>query len=138
MARGELPGLLTGLDTNLTYDPSVPYGHANAGKDLALTIGTTGQNARQAVMAGDNTKIVGVFLELRKNKQASTLMGDILIMRQSAQDACTPNSKVVGAGNGQIKNEPASGEAGHGNGTGYVLKVLENVANGRVLVRYPA
>ena len=134
MARGELPGLQTDLDSTFTYSASTKYGHAQAGKDLCLNINTSGSNIGKASLAGNNEQIDGVFIALYKNKKASTLMGDILIMRQNAVSGCTPGSTVIGAANGKIKDTPTANAS---DGRGTVLEVLENVANGRVLVRYP-
>ena len=55
-----------------------------------------------------------------------------MIMRQSAVDACTTGHPVICAGSGQIKNAGTDVD-----GAGLVLKVIENTANGRVLVRFP-
>ena len=134
MARGELPGLQTDLDSTFTYSADRAYGHASAGKDLCLSIHTSGANVGKASLAGNNEQIDGVFIALYKNRKASTLMGDIVIMRQNAIGGCTPGSTVIGAASGKIKDTPTANAS---DGRGTVLEVLENVANGRVLVRYP-
>ena len=135
MARGEIPGLQTKLETTLTHSDTVAFGHANAGKDLCLNIHTSGANVGKASMAGNNEQIDAVLLAVHKGGDASVLMGDILIMRQNAIGGCTPGSTVIGAAAGKIK-DTLTANASLGRGT--VLKVLENVANGRVLVRFPA
>ena len=38
MARGEVEGTLLTVQTTLTYDATVNYGHASAGKDLVLSL----------------------------------------------------------------------------------------------------
>ena len=128
MARGEIPGTIIGLKTALVYAKTAAYGHASAGKDLALTLNSSGN----AILATAGSGIAGVFIELRKDKKASCLIGEVVIMRQNAVDACTVGSKVVGAGAGQIKNAGTDTD-----GAGFVLEVQSNTANGRVVVRLP-
>ena len=89
-------------------------------------------NAGRAVLGANNTGIAGVFIELRPNEKASVLIGRVLIMRQSAADACTTGHPVICAGSGQIKNAGSDDD-----GAGLVLKIIENTANGRVLVKFP-
>ena len=132
MARGEITGDIIGIDVatalSNAYSASTAYGHASAGKDLVLSMNATGR----AVLGANNTGIAGVFIELRPNKKASVLISKVLIMRQSAVDACTTGHPVICAGSGQIKNAGSDDD-----GAGLVLKVIENTANGRVLVRFP-
>ena len=80
MARGEIPGDIIGIDSNLTYSASTPYGHANAGKDLVMSLNASGN----AVLGVANAGIAGVFIELRPNGKASVMIGKVLIMRQAA------------------------------------------------------
>ena len=70
------------------------YGHASAGKDLVLSMNATGR----AVLGANNAGIAGVFIELRPNQKASVLISKVLIMRQSAADACTTGHPVICAG----------------------------------------
>ena len=128
MARGEIPGRIKGLKTALTYSKTVAYGHASAGKDLALSLNTSGN----AILAANGAGLAGVFIELRKDGKLSCLIGEVVIMRQASVGGCTVGSKVVGAGSGHIKNAGTDDD-----GSGFVLEVLSNTANGRVLVRFP-
>ena len=128
MARGEIPGDIIGIDCALTYSATTAFGHASAGKDLVLTLDADGK----AVIGVDNAGIAGVFIELRKNKKASVLINKVLIMRQRAVDGVSEGSKVKCAGNGQIETGGTDDDA-----SGMAIKVIENTANGRVLVRFP-
>ena len=128
MAYGEIPTTTIGLKTALPFSATTAYGHASAGKDLVLSF----NNAGNAVLGANNAGIAGVFIQLSKNRKASALIGEVVIMRQSAVDACTVGHKVICAGSGQIKNAGTDVD-----GAGYVLEIIENTANGRVLVRFP-
>ena len=107
MSRGESPGTILSIASTLTYDPTKPYGHESAGKDLALGFDGT--------LVGDNDAILGQFLQLRKNKKASYVIdGEPLILRKgfdtdgSTLTALNPGDLVVGAANGKIKKAAAS------------------------------
>ena len=128
MARGEIPTTTIGIKTDLAFSATTPYGHASAGKDLVLSLDADGK----AVLGANNAGIAGVFIQLSKNKKASTLIGDVVIMRQSAVNGVSEGSKVVCAGNGQIKNAGTDDD-----GAGYAIEIIENTVNGRVLVRFP-
>lgn len=126
MARGENPGDVYEwtIHANQAFSKTADFGNSNAGKNLML--GFNGD------LVGDGAPILGGFLEVDKNQSGSVLMsGKPMIMRQNAKGACTPNSQVVGAGAGQVKNGTGA------NARGRVLRVLEDVANGRVLVWLP-
>ena len=126
MARGENPGdvIEFTIHSNLAYSKTADFGNENAGKNLML--GFDGD------LAGDGDAILGGFLDVDKNQSGSVLASaKPMIMKQSAKGACTVGSQVVGAGNGLAKN--GTGAAARGR----VHKVLEDVANGRVLVWLP-
>ena len=128
MARGEIPTTTIGIKTDLVFSATTPYGHASAGKDLVLSLDADGK----AVIGADDAGIAGVFIQLSKNKKASTLIGDVVIMRQKAVDGVSEGHKVVCAGAGQIKNAGSDAD-----GAGYAIEIIENTVNGRVLVRFP-
>ena len=128
MARGEIPTTTIGIDTDLVFSATTAYGHASAGKDLVLSLDADGK----AVLGANGAGIAGVFIQLSKNKKASTLMGELLIMRQAAQDGVSEGGKVICAGSGQIKNAGSDAD-----GAGYAIEIIENTAGGRVLVRFP-
>lgn len=124
MAYGENPGEVISIKTALTYDKNVSYGHESAGKDLAL--------AFDGGIAADGEAILGKFLDLDKNQEASVMFtGQPMILRKTA-DTINPGDKVIGAGAGKIKSSTAGGARGR------VFKVLETGDNGRVLVFMPA
>ena len=132
MSYGENPGQVIDwtIHTDLAYSPTADFGNANAGKDLVL-----GFNGG---FASDGGPVLGKFMDVDQNQEGSVMIsGTPMVMRQKAKGGCTVGSKVVGAGDGQIKNAPAT-TAGNTNGRGRVLKVLDDVANGRVLVQMPA
>ena len=128
MARGEIPGDIIGIDTGLTYSASTPYGHANAGKDLVMSLNASGN----AVLGVANAGIAGVFIELRPNGKASVMIGKVLIMRQAAVNGVSEGHKVMCAGSGEIMNAGSDAD-----GAGYAIKIISNTVGGRVLVRFP-
>lgn len=128
MARGENPGVVLSIQTGLTYDKNVDFGHESAGKDLALSIGSNGQGK----LAGDGEKIIGKFLDLDQNGVASYMAtGTPLILRKTAA-AITPLSAVVGAGGGKVKSDASAASRG------LVTRIIESADNGRILVLLPA
>ena len=132
MARGESPQLWDSLPSTLTYSKTENFGHASAGKDLALSLVTTGANAGKVKLAADGDTIIGKFTELDSKARATFLMdGQPMILRKSSA-AITLGQGVVGAGNGQVKSSTAAGARG------YVMQILETGANGRILVYFPA
>ena len=132
MARGENPGQIISwtIHTNQAYDKGTAYGNENAEKDLML--GFDGD------LVGNDELILGKFEDVDKNQEGSVMVtGAPMIMRQNAANAVAVGNKVVGAGNGQVKAAPGTA-AGNTNGRGRVLEILENSANGRILVLMPA
>lgn len=126
MARGENPGQVIEwtIHSNQAYSETADFGNENAGKDLML-----GYNGD---LVGDGAPILGKFMDVDKNQSGSVLKsGFPMIMRQGAKGECTVNSQVVGSGGGYVKNGTGN------NAEGRVLKVLEDVAMGRVLVWFP-
>ena len=124
MSYGENPGDVISITSTETFDQNADFGHASAGQDLCL--------AFDGGLAANDEVILGKFLDLDVKQEASVMItGQPMILRQSAKGACTVGSKVVGAGNGQVKNGTAA------NGRGRVLEVLEDDANGRVKVLMP-
>ena len=128
MARGEIPKTTIGINTDLVFSDTTAYGHASAGKDLVLSLDADGK----AVLGANNLGIAGVFIQLSKSGKASTLISEVLIMRQAAVNGVSEGSNVICAGNGQIKDAGVDTD-----GAGYVIEIIENTAGGRVLVRFP-
>ena len=136
MARGENPGVVLTIATTLTYDATKDYGHANAGKDLALSLVTSGANSGKAQLGADNARILGKFLSLDKDGVATYLAtGTPMIFRRTSA-AIGLSGSIVCGGSGKVKITPASGD-GSLSGRGYVLEV-ESGDNGRVKVLMPA
>ena len=102
-----------------------------------LSLHTSGENAGKAQVGAANTKILGKFLSLDKDKVASYLAtGTPMILRKTAA-SITVGDRVVSAGSGKVKTEPDSG-AGSDSGRGLVIEILETGDNGRVKVLMPA
>ena len=138
MARGENPGTVLTIETTLTYDKDVDFGHASAGKDLALSLEQTGANAGKAELAANNAKILGKFLSLDKDKVAS-YMADAkpMLLRKDSSTIITGVS-LVGAGSGQVKSTPSTETAETAErGRGQTIKILETGDNGRILALMP-
>lgn len=137
MARGENPGDVLSIASSETYSQTADFGHASAGKDLCLSIETSGDDAGKAHLAAEGERIFGKFLSLDKNKEASAMVsGTPLILRKSAA-AITVGDKIVGAGDGKVKTAPSSA-AGNKAGRGMVIEILETTDNGRIKVLLPA
>lgn len=123
MARGENPMDVISIQTTLDHDPNVAFGHASAGKDLAM--------AWDGGIAADNEVIAGKFMSLNKKKEASVLASGKPILLRKSSATIAVGDKVVGAGNGKVKTGTAA------NGRGRVQRVLETGDNGRILVWMP-
>ena len=138
MARGENPGTILTVETNLTYDKDVDFGHASAGKDLALSLLQSGANIGKAQLAADGAKILGKFLSLDKDGVA-TYMADgkpMLLRRTSA--SITYGVSLVGAGSGKVRSTPSTETAETAErGRGQTVKILETGDNGRILALMP-
>ena len=122
------------IQTNLTYSDTADYGHASANKKLCL--GKTGANA---ALVGDREKILGVFLELRRNKKATVQTASIDVELAGDQNAFRVGAPVVGAGNGKAKSPTVrtnsyvqNTEEEWANARGFVLEIISNVASGSV------
>ena len=135
MARGENNGTLLTIKTSLTYDKDVAFGHANAGKDLVLSMN---QTSGVAELGADGAKILGKFLSLDKDAVAS-YMADAkpMLLRKSAATIVTGVSLVCAA-SGQVKSTPTTETAESAErGRGQVTVILETGANGRILALMP-
>ena len=138
MARGENPGNLLMIDTSLTYDATKDFGHASAGKDLALTLHRTGTNIGKAQLAADGEKILGTFLSLDKDKVATYMADGKPMLLRKASGTILFGVSLVGAGSGQVKSTPTTETAETAErGRGQVIKILESGANGRILALMP-
>ena len=137
MARGENPGQILSIETTLTYNKDKKFGHASAGKDLMLSLVTSGGDAGKAQLGADGAKPLGKFMDLDKDKVATYMVtGTPMIMRRGTA-AVTPGSKIVCAGSGKIKNAPEDSVANNAEGRGQIIKTLQALDNGRVLVLFP-
>lgn len=132
MARGENPGALLTIETTLTYDKDVDFGHASAGKDLVLSmIGGTGADKDKAQLGADGNKILGKFMSLDKDKVASYMpYATPMLLRKEAAAVATGSGLLCGA-SGKVK---ASNTA---NARGQVVKVIESGDGGRILALMP-
>lgn len=134
MAYGENPEALLTIPTSLTYDKDANFGHASAGKDLVLTLGSDGV----AALADDGDRILGKFVELHPDATASYMPRAHPMLLRKSSAAIVPGRGVIGAGGGQVKSTPATATAASAaNGHGQAIKVLETGANGRILVLMP-
>lgn len=128
MARGENPGKILPITTALTYDKNVAYGHASAGKDLAVDF--------NGALAGDNAQIAGKFLELHSDSEMSVDVGgnngEPLIFRKTAVTIAAGDG-LVGAGDGKVKARTETTVAGLAKVRWVCLKVLEDTEGGRIL-----
>ena len=132
MARGENPGELLLIPTTLTYDRNVAYGHASAGKDLALSIiEATGATQGQAQLAADGDRVLGKFVELHADGRASYMpVGFPMIFRKD-NSTIVPGQAIRGAGAGKVKSDVTAASRGR------VIQILEAGDNGRILVLFP-
>lgn len=140
MARGENPGVVLSIESALTYDESEPFGHENAGKDLALSLNSSGK----AVLATNNAAVIGTFLALDKNKIATYLAtGTPMIFRKDNSTIVT-GVGIIGAGSGEVKSVVAASNTvtkaqadGIRAGRGQTIEVLETADGGRIKVMFP-
>ena len=132
MARGENPGDIISIDTTLTYSETADNGHANAGKDLALSFVQTGSNAGKAHLAADGAAIIGKFLDLDKDGKASVMITGVPLIFRRTNATLPAGSRIVGGGNGLIKAAGSDDD-----GRGIVSHIIETGENGRVLVVFP-
>ena len=144
--------------TGLTYDETKDFGNESAGVNLMLELETTGANAGKAKLATDGGKILGEFIELRRNLKATVGTHHELMLVRGAQNAFTINEGIVGAGNGKCKSpalpslDPASTGnptdaelatftsqiIAYANASGVVEEILTNTATeSTALVRFP-
>ena len=144
MARGENPGALLSVDVvtsgnnALTYDKDQPYGHANAGKDLVLSLITSGNNAGKAQIGADNAKILGKFMELHPDGTASYMPSAMPMLLRKSSAAVRPGSGLLCAGSGKVKSEPSTATAESAtNARGQVTEIQETGDNGRILALMP-
>ena len=137
MAYGENPGVVLSIETTLTYDSTKDFGHASAGKDLMLSLVTSGANAGKAQLGADGVKPLGKFMSLDKDKVATYLATGTPMICRRGTAAVTPGSKIVCAGSGKIKDAPENSVAANAEGRGQVIKQLEDADNARVLVLFP-
>ena len=130
MARGENPGTILTIASPLTYDQNVDFGHASAGKNLAM--GFDGN------LAGDGDAVAGSFIELHRDGQASVMIdGEPLILRKTTA-VLSKGDLVVGASDsgadhGKVKVAPST-VAGTQAARFRVLEQLETGDNGRIKV----
>ena len=140
MARGENPGALLSIETTLTYDKDVKFGHASAGKDLALMVIATGANAGKAQLATDDSRIIGKFMDLDKDGVASYMPSAQPMILRKTSATIVPGHLIIGGGAGKVKTAPepttetAASATLIAKGRGTAIKVLETADNGRILV----
>ena len=138
MARGENPEALLTIATTLTYDKDKKFGHGSAGKDLALSIILSGNNAGKAQLAADDAQILGKFMDLDKDGVATYMPHAYPMILRKDSSTIVVGRAVLGAGDGQVKSVPGTATAASASrGRGIVTKVLETADNGRILVNIP-
>ena len=128
MARGENPGQVISIKTNLTHQKDIPYGHPGAGKDLAMgfngSLVTTGQ------------AILGKFLSLDKKKEASLDIGghngEPIIFRKTSA-SMSKGDLLIGGGQGKVASADKTALAEVAEARFRCLEVLETGDNGRIL-----
>ena len=131
MARGENPGALLSIETTLTYDKNEAFGHASAGKDLVLSLITSGANAGKAQIGADDAKILGKFVDLDQKGVASYMPSAHPMLLRKSNAAITPSSSLVCAGGGKVKASAAAASRGQ------VIEIQETGDNGRILALMP-
>ena len=135
MARGENPGQIKSFPTDLTYSATTDFGHAAAGKNRAISLDANGK----AILATNNSKVIGTLLDVGQDEQASVMVDGWLIMLQDAVGGVNEGDSIVGGG--QISSQggyiqtAAAAQANIARGT--VWEILSNTAGGRVLVQFP-
>ena len=138
MARGENPGVLLTIETTLTYDKDVDFGHASAGKDLMLAINGTGADLGKAGLGADDERILGKFVSLDKDAVASYMpSGQPMLLRKTSATIVAGRALLC-AGAGKVKSTPDTPTAASAaNGRGQVTKIIETGDNGRILALMP-
>ena len=138
MARGENPGTVLQIETTLTYSATTDFGHASAGKDLALSLHESGANIGKARLAVDGAKILGKFLSLDKDKVASYMADGKPMLLRRGSAAIVPGVSLVGDGDGKVRSTPSTETAESAErGRGQAIKTLEASDNGRILALMP-
>ena len=138
MARGENPGTVLQIQTTLTYSATTDFGHASAGKDLALSLHQTGANIGKARLATDGAKILGKFLSLDKDKVASYMADGKPMLLRRGSAAIVPGASLVGDGDGKVRSTPSTETAESAErGRGQAIETLEASDNGRILALMP-
>ena len=125
------------FDTSLTYDEAKEFGHASAGKNLMMSLDGSGGDADHAVLAANRARLLGGFLELRRNKRATVQVLSQRMVMAGDQNAFRVGAPVVGAGSGKAKSPAArtnsyvqNTEEEWANARGLVLEVLTNTTSG--------
>lgn len=128
MARGENPGTVIShrvhSDVSDAYDQNTSFGHASAGKDLVLDINGN--------LGADGVQILGKFLDLDKNGDASVMTSGDPILLIKDDSTVSPGDKLVCAGGGKVKSAAASA-AGNTAGRFRVWRVLSDSDGGAIL-----
>ena len=95
--------LVETFKTGLTYDPNQPFGNANAGKNLWVSL--SADNTAQ--LAADNASLEGRLLEVRQNGTCSV---EVFALRTKAVAAAAipRGSSLIGAGGGKVKASVAA------------------------------
>lgn len=131
MARGENPEALLSIQTTLTYDKNQDFGHASAGKNLVLSIVTTGDDAGKAQLGADGAKILGKFMDLDKDGVASYMPRAYPMLLIKSAAAITPSSSLVCAGDGKVKTSSAAAKRGQ------VIEIKGTGDGGEILALMP-
>lgn len=137
MARGENPGTLLSVQciqmggNAVLYDKDEDFGHASAGKDLVLSLITTGSNAGQAQLGADDAKILGKFVDLDQKGVASYMPSAHPMLLRKTAAAIPPGSSLVCAGAGKVKADASAASRGQ------VIEIQETGDNGRILALMP-
>ena len=114
--------------TGCTFDITKPNGNDNAGKDLALSLGTDGK----AVLAADGAYIIGKFLLVQKGDTLAAQTGGKNMAFIKTAATINVGDAIVGAGSGKVKSAPTNTIAAAIKGRGIVTKV-EGTADGSVV-----
>ena len=114
MARGEVNGDVLTIQTTLTYDKDVNFGHASAGKDLVMSLEQTGSDSGTAEIGANGAKILGKFLSLDKDKVATVMVNATPMLLRKTAATIVPGVSLVCAANGQVKSTPTTETARDG------------------------
>ena len=105
-----------------------------------MSLVETGANAGKAQLAVDDSRIIGKFLDLDKDKVATYMpVATPMLLRKSSATIITGRA-VLGAGAGKVKTvaepntETAASATLIAQGRGVVISILETADNGRILV----